>query len=772
MAHVLTADKRVEQALERFQVSVDAEQKQRAREIEDLKFQVPEYQWSQSVKDARAGQVLSGVTIPERPMLSIPQLDQPIQLILNQERAAHLGVQVHPLNEDADDETAEVLQGLYRRIEVESNAMVARSWAFERAVKCGRGGYQILTDYDPQGGHPSDQRIVIKRIYQQAAIYVDPFAHEPDWSDAEWVMVVVDIPLARYKRLYPKSDMAAYDDQTLTALGNEQPGWVNGDGEARTVRIADYYYLEYTGDDYEWQDADGRTQSRPNQQPKVCWLKINAVEVLEEVEWMGHYLPIVPVIGRELQPFDSERRFVGVIGPNKDAQRLYNYAASGAVEMAALETKASHAIDPEAIEGFESWWQQKNVRNFPYLPYKGYAGGRQLAPPMPLQADMSKVQMNLVLLQQAADFLHAGTGAYEPTLGQESTRAKSGRAILSLQQQHDEGNSNWLSNLTQISMVREAQIILDLIPYVYDRPGRVEQILDMEDNPRPVMFNQPFTMGQAPAGRKYGRPQMAPPPMPGMPAAPDVKHYDLTKGKYGVTVTIGQAYKSRVEQGHDQLGQLFQAAPEMIPLLGDIYLKYSDFPGHMEAAERLKRMLPPPIQAMYQEQQGAAQQLPQLQAENQQLKAAVQQMQQQLESKLAETKIRAASDLKIAEMDNATKIAVARISAAKGALDEVREDQEERLATGLQMAFDAQQADADRQHEAQMADREHQQALAQAAQQHDQAMAQADQAHEHAILQGAQSGDQALEQGRQAAALQPPEPPAPMPAPPGGGEGA
>jgi hypothetical protein len=175
---------------------------------------------------------------------------------------------------------------------------------------------------------------------------------------------------------------------------------------------------------------------------------------------------------------------------------------------------------------------------------------------------------------------------------------------------------------------------------------------------------------------------------------------------------------------------------------------------------------------MYQEQQGAAQQLPQLQAENQQLKAAVQQMQQQLESKLAETKIRAASDLKIAEMDNATKIAVARISAAKGALDEVREDQEERLATGLQMAFDAQQADADRQHEAQMADREHQQALAQAAQQHDQAMAQADQAHEHAILQGAQSGDQALEQGRQAAALQPPEPPAPMPAPPGGGEGA
>jgi hypothetical protein len=139
------------------------------------------------VQQTRKPQIVNGVPLPARPMLSFPTLDQPVQLVLNQERAAKLGIRVHPLSEDADDDTAEALQGLYRRIEVDSRANVARSWAFDRAVKAGRGVYRILTEYaDEEGGHPSDQRIVIKRILHQGSVYLDPFAQEADWSDGEW----------------------------------------------------------------------------------------------------------------------------------------------------------------------------------------------------------------------------------------------------------------------------------------------------------------------------------------------------------------------------------------------------------------------------------------------------------------------------------------------------------------------------------------------------------------------------------------------------------
>ena len=80
------------------------------------------------------------------------------------------------------------------------------------------------------------------------------------------------------------------------------------------------------------------------------------------------------------------------------------------------------------------------------------------------------------------------------------------------------------------------------------------------------------------------------------PAQPEVFTYDLRKGRYGVVVTIGRSYKSRTQEGADEMGQLFQANPSLFPILGDLYLKFRDFPGHNEAAERIKKLLPPPLQ--------------------------------------------------------------------------------------------------------------------------------------------------------------------------------
>jgi hypothetical protein len=54
--------------------------------------------------------------------------------------------------------------------------------------------------------------------------------------------------------------------------------------------------------------------------------------------------------------------------------------------------------------------------------------------------------------------------------------------------------------------------VLDLIPYIYDRPGRVARLLDAEDNPRTVMLNAPFTMNP-----QTQRPQRAPMPPQGPP---------------------------------------------------------------------------------------------------------------------------------------------------------------------------------------------------------------------------------------------------------------
>jgi hypothetical protein len=241
-----------------------------------------------------------------------------------------------------------------------------------------------------------------------------------------------------------------------------------------------------------------------------------------------------------------------------------------------------------------------------------------------------------------------------------------------------------------------------------------------------------------------------------MRAQPEIKHYDLAKGRYGVTVSVGKAYKSRVEQGKDELGQLFQAEPELFKILGDIYLKFADFPGHREAAERVKKMLPPPLQD--QDEAGAAQEAAHLKAQLQAMQQQMSEMAKALETdkvkvdgQIAIAQLKTSADLKIVEMNNAAKVLVARITAAKEAASETKEDAEEQLALGLNLAHEAAQADLDRQQEQQHMQHQAAMAAAGAAVQG----GEAERGRQHDASMSDRGHQQALEQSEQAAALAP-----------------
>src|SRR5215831_10288578 len=177
-------------ARRRMKLAVEADDHQRKQETEDLRFQIPELQWPDDVRAARGQGTVAGVPIPGRPMLSVAPVDEPIQLVANQARAAHLAASFHPLSPDANDDTAEVLQGLYQQDANDSRADNARWWAYDRALWCGRGVYRLDKVYDPDGGHPFDQKIVWRRLLYQEAYYRDPSAQEPDRCDALWAFVV------------------------------------------------------------------------------------------------------------------------------------------------------------------------------------------------------------------------------------------------------------------------------------------------------------------------------------------------------------------------------------------------------------------------------------------------------------------------------------------------------------------------------------------------------------------------------------------------------
>jgi hypothetical protein len=753
----------IEEALERLKLAQTARAKQLKRENEALRFQVPELQWDDDMRASRQAAIVDGVKIPARPMLSIPKLNQPVQLVLNQEKAAHLGVKVSPLSEEATDDTADVLRDLYRREEDRSRAGLARSWAFDRAVKAGTGAYRIDTEWDDESSNPFDQKVVWKRLLYQDAVYFDPTATEPDWSDGEWAFELTWMRLSKLKREFDKADISKYGSEELEALAEAAPDWVklsDEEGAEPAVLVAVYWRKEYATrawvvlDDgsfaYEDEIPEGRAlhpdptiaKRREVKVPTVLRSIITATQELNEPEeWNGKYIPLIPVIGVELQPFDGERRWQGVIEPSMDAQRLFNYSASSAVELAATETKAPYLMYEGQDEGFEDMWRQAAVRNFPALKVnKDVTLPGNVPAPLPqrAQVDVGRLGPSMMLLEKADQFIQASTTTLDQTRIEQMGRKRvAHQTIDALQQQSEFGNSHYLHNLATISLPYEAKVVLDLFGKIYDRPGRVARLLDGEDNERTVLLNAPFILQNKR-------------PVPAPQGAPNAKHYDLRTGTYGVSVSIGKSWQNRLQEGSEEIGGILERNPELMPLVGPTYFKFRTFPGSKEIAELLKKLRAKQFPGL-DEEEGQQQSVEQLQQQLQQLQQMTQALTQQLteatdqlktdfakqQAQVEMKRIDAQLKVKLQQMQDATAIAVKKLDlAGKGLLME-QQAENEALALQQEQQYDTEDAIASREHDVMLADQQHQQALEQGDQQAGHQADAAEQGHRHALHQQA-----------------------------------
>jgi len=770
----LSEEQQVQEDVKWLRSVEQIEHDQREREEEDLSFQDADGSWPDEIRNAR-GPVPAAGGMPEiagRPTISVASLDEPISLVDAQERKAHLGVTVHALTEDANDETAEILTAIYRGIERDSNAQRQRSWAAQRATRAGRGAYRIDTIYDPEGGHPLDQKIVLNRILYQSSVFFDPTAQKEDWSDGLKAMEVVDMPWLVYKRKYKESSLATASASELDALNGEaSDDWIKQNGESddtRTIRVAKVWRVDITEieqvllDDNTVSDADdipeGRTKHPTDKRPvpkreirKVFSRVINCKEILEQdSEHNGQYIPLVPTIGRELQPVRGKRKWIGMICNAKGGVRMTNYAASGAIEMASLEPLAPFQLDPKQIEGYEPFWKTANIRRWSYLPSHAEKDGIRFEKPQRTQVDASRMGPSMQLLSMGRDFVRTATGLHAPALGENTPAHRSGRAIANLQDQSIEGTSVYLDNLATVSMPYEALVILDLIPRIYDRPGRLARICDENyENSQLIMVNAPHLpaqKGQRPQPLPYGTPaeqqqtdaQVANPDHP-------AKHYDLNKGRYGVSVQIGKARPTRLAEGNDALSQLMQSDPALVPVLGPEWARFQDFPGAKQVADLLKKMRDHAMPWLSDDPQQTDP--GRLMAENQTLKQQLAEASKIIEQK----QIEAIAKYKTAEMqesaesqraaaDREVKLAVAEIQAK---VDRMELFLEERARLGVQ-AHEVAQASLDRSHEAAQADQarahelasgsvEHQQNLQVGTQDATNQAALAEQAQQHAL---------------------------------------
>lgn len=665
-------NKTLETALKRFKFGTSAESSQRQRELAGLKFFAGD-QWPDYIKASRAGtqvQAAGGLeTVGKKPCLTINKVKQPVQQIINQEKNANLGILLRPEKEASKDD-AKIRQGLIRHIQAHSRARIARSWAFDRTAQVGRGYYRILKQYvhttrkvieSQDVGALKDQELIVSRIQNQGNVLLDWFgSRQPDCSDGDWAHVWDDMPWDTFKREYPKSKTKDFldtaSDTELTAVSENNPGWIGGEEESKTVRVSEYFYATYDpvvvmqvtlpdgrsilaekdklpeGAVPVLDGTTGKPVERTIQDRKIHWCLITAKEILDETDWEGSYIPIIPVIGNEYN-LNGTRMWSGEVEDAQDAQRLFNYTASAIALAVAIAPLAPFKLDPEQIEGYETWWKQANIRAFPYLPRRTYNAQGQKYDPIERDTSEPPIQALGMMLNQSDSYIQATTSTPDTSLGRFDPKKASGKAVGLLQQQSDLANSNYLDNLAHISMSLEGKILNEMLQYVYDRPGRIVQILgDDSKTSEQVMLNQPFVKGPD------GQPTAAPPENTQAPA------YDLSKGTFSIVVDVIKSQPTQREETRQSIIDMMGTSPQVSSALAPFVAKYSDQAGADEMFTVLSKLLWPPELLAGAGQVNWEQQAKQAAQQIQQLSGLLQQAQKVIETKQIETQ----ADIQIA----------------------------------------------------------------------------------------------------------------------------
>jgi len=599
----------IDEAIDFLKLCNDADTMNRQEGLEDLKF-VNGDQWPVELQNSR--------NLESRPVLTINKLDGYCRQVTNQQRQQRPRIKVHATNNQADVKTAEVIEGMTRHIEVNSNADNAYDTGFDHAVRMGWGYWRVTTDYVKEDSF--DQEIYIDSIPNPFTVYFDPNSEAVDGSDAERCLITTMMSKAKFRKLYPNNDDGTSFTQRGT--GDSQSEWITKED----IRIAEYFYVHResatlyqlsngTSTFAEGKDFRARLEAagiqivdeRKSFKRTIKWKKLTAIEVIEERDWPGTYIPVVPVYGRHVVIGDKRHKF-GMVRHAKDAQRMYNFWQTTITESVALAPKAKWIMAEGQDEGHESEWAAANVKSFPLLRYKQTdIDGQTAPPPQRLQPEPPPAGVMAAaagINQDIATLM----GIFDPS--QQLPGNISGKALNGQQQQVDLTNFDFYDNLTK-SIAHTGKIILDLIPHIYDSQ-RVMRIIGDDGKPDLVTINE----GKQDENGVF-----------------KVMH-DMTVGQYDVVMDTGPGFNSKRQAAVESMMPLVTGNPDLFKVAGDLVFRNMDFPGAEIIADRLaasnplaqiddKSPVPPQVQM----------QLKQSQAQLQQMQQQMQQMQMMIKQR-------------------------------------------------------------------------------------------------------------------------------------------
>lgn len=593
------------EALAEFARCKEAESDNRDAALDDLKFARLGEQWPESVVHKRE--------IEGRPCMTFNRLPTFIRSVVNEGRQNKPAIKAHPADDEADVQTAEIINGLIRNIEYTSNADVAYDTGLDYAASCGFGYWRVGMEYARDDTFDMD--LQIQRIPNPFAVYGDYESTEADSSDWKRCFVVDTVDRKTYEKKYKGAEAVDWDSDAYSAMPAE---WRDGDN----VLVAEYWcrkevekiialmsdgsvverdWLDMplperpgmTNEDLQAMQGNTVVAERTTLSWKVKQYIVSGAELLATNDWPGCYIPIVPVYGEELN-VEGKRHFRSLIRDAKDAQRNFNYWRTTSTELVALAPKAPFIGRVGQFNTDADKWATANTDSHPYIEYDADQGEAppQRQPFAGIPAGALQEALN------AADDMKAVIGIYDAGLGARSNET-SGLAINARKMESDTSTFHFIDN--QARAIRHTgRILIDLIPYVYDK-ARIVRVMGPDKEAQNIPINQPIS---GPNGEQ--------------------QVFDLTVGKYDLTVDTGPSFQTKREEAAYGMVELVRAYPPAAAVIAPHLAKTQDWPESQEIARELA-LLSPVASQQSPEMQG-------LQQQAQQMQGIIANLQQQLQA--------------------------------------------------------------------------------------------------------------------------------------------
>lgn len=563
----------------------------------------------------------------------------------NTQRQNRPQAKVIPVDNGADPEKAKLIEGLIKDIEEASDFESVLDVAVSNAIFSGIGFVRIITDFVSELSFNQEPRFMA--VHNPQAVYIDPQSKAYDGSDMNWAIVGEWLDKDSFTKQYGK-------DSIVDVNMEQYSDWCND--KDNLVRIVEYFKKEEVADTL-WMLTDGTIDfkskilkdfgvteddlraeglienERETTRTVIKWYKVSGEKVLDETEFPGKYIPIVPVYGGVT--FIEEKRYIfSLIHFAKDPQRLYNYWKSTEAEVLQQTQKYQDkpVVSAEAVAGHEDMWQ--NPDKFAALYYNQIATDGQ---PQPVPYRMSPAQPPIAILGAAESSKQSITdilNMHAPMMGGD-TQEVSGVAIGMRQRQSETAQFNFQDN-TNKGVRQGARILLGLIQALYTVP-MVRRIVGVDGETEMVKLFDQTVEGVL---------------------------NDVTIGRYDVRMDTGPSYNTQREQNFQMIMQLLSMNPQLFAIIGDILLQNSPLLNAKEIAERIKKTMPPNLlgeegelnseQAKAQIQQ-MDQIVQKMTADLEQLQKLVDDKDQDRQLEMVKTQLQAEKDIQVAQINAASR---------------------------------------------------------------------------------------------------------------------